>query len=562
MINAEARLRSLLSANRSIVGELSLPAVLRRIVEAARTVSGARYAALGVIGSDGLLEEFVHVGMDPATVARIGELPRGRGVLGALIVEPKPIRLPAIGDDPRSSGFPPGHPPMRSFLGVPIRSRESVFGNLYLTDRQDGLEFTEEDQELVLALAATAGIAIENARLYEESRRRQEWLRASGEISHDLLAPHDSDLSVLRRIAGSVERLADADVVAILLPDATDESVLEVAAATGASAAQLIGTRYDKRTSVAWQAMKEGRGIGLDSVEEAADVQVHVDAHLPVGPLMALPLTGVRGPRGAIVLGRRRDRLPFTVSDLGMAEAFAGYAAVALELADARANQQRLTVLEDRDRIARDLHDHVIQRLFATGLSVQSVAAALTDPGLQERLVRAVDDVDETIGQIRTSIFALREAHAVHSVRAAALGVVTQLKPVLGLVPRVRFSGPLDTVLDEATVDEVEAVLREALTNIARHAHASAVEVAMTASQGWLEISRPRRRSRPGLPLAVERVGQPGRPGRAARRSVHSGPRQRRRRGHRRGYGHRARTRTRTRTPTPTPTPADDIKEG
>ena len=185
---AEQRLERLLSANRAIVGELSLPMVLRRIVEAARDLIGARYAALGVIGDDGLLQEFIHLGMDAATVATIGELPKGRGVLGALIEDPLPIRLPVISEDPRSSGFPPGHPPMDTFLGVPIRSRNAVYGNLYLTGRTDG-EFTAEDEELALALAASAGIAIENARLYEESARRGEWLQASAEISGVLLSP-------------------------------------------------------------------------------------------------------------------------------------------------------------------------------------------------------------------------------------------------------------------------------------------------------------------------------------------------------------------------------------
>ena len=216
ILAAQHRLRRLLRANRSIVQGLSLPAVLRRIVHTAKDVAGAKYAALGVIGADGLLEQFLHVGMDEDTVRAIGELPKGRGVLGALIEDPKPIRLPRIADDPRSSGFPEGHPQMRSFLGVPIRSRAAVFGNLYLTDRTDGGPFSAEDAELVLALAATAGIAIENARLYEESRHRQEWLRASGEISHQLLDPKSGHSETLHRIAASVKRLASADVVTIV----------------------------------------------------------------------------------------------------------------------------------------------------------------------------------------------------------------------------------------------------------------------------------------------------------------------------------------------------------
>ena len=193
ILSAQHRLQRLLDANRTIVRQLSLPAILRQIVQSAGETAGAQYAALGVIGSDGLLEEFIHVGMDDTTVAAIGDLPKGRGLLGVLIEHPEPIRLPHITDDSRSSGFPPGHPPMATFLGVPIRNRNRVFGNLYLTNRLDGNDFTAEDEELISALAATASIAIENARLYEESRQRQEWLRASGDVSRNLLLSDDTE---------------------------------------------------------------------------------------------------------------------------------------------------------------------------------------------------------------------------------------------------------------------------------------------------------------------------------------------------------------------------------
>jgi GAF domain-containing protein len=407
IMTAQQRLRRLLTANRSIVQELSLPAVLHRIVDTARDVAGARYAALGVIGADGLLEQFLHVGLEEEAVREIGELPKGRGVLGALIEDPKPIRLTRIADDLRSSGFPDGHPPMTTFLGVPIRSREAVFGNLYLTDRIDGGPFTAEDEELVLALAATAGIAIENARLYEESRRRQEWLRASGEISRQLLDPEAEHADTLHRVAASVKRLASADVVTLVRPADDDPGQLEVVVATGAAERELVGLRYPNVDSIAWQAMQEGHGIRLEAVDQQPGVFLHLRPYVPVGQAMALPLRGETGPRGAIVAGRIIPHPPFTDADLDMAETFAGQAAIALELSDARADQQRLGVLEDRDRIARDLHDHVIQRLFAAGLSLQSIATTANDEVVEQRLSRTVDELDETIRQIRTTIFAL-----------------------------------------------------------------------------------------------------------------------------------------------------------
>jgi signal transduction histidine kinase len=488
-ITDEKRLRALLAANRSIVGELSLPGVLRRIVEVAREVSGARYAALGVIGVDGFLEQFVHTGMDTHTVRAIGGPPRGHGVLGALIRQPEPIRLASLTTDPRFEGFPAGHPSMRAFLGVPIRSRESVFGNLYLGDRLDGEDFDQQDEDLMLALAATAGIAVENARLYEESRRRQEWLRASGEISRDLLAPNQREEDVLRRVATSVQRLADANLVLILLPMDGVDGQLEVATATGDGAASLHRSRFAEASGLAGAAMRSGHGVQVAGATSGyADVD-QLARQAAVGPLMALPLTGEGRARGAVVLARSAGRGAFADSDLQMAETFAGQAALALELAEARADQQRLTVLEDRDRIARDLHDHVIQRLFAIGLTVQSVAAAGPGP-VENRLQRAVEDLDETIRQIRTSIFALREDRVTAaSVRSRALGLLDELAPLLGLRPDVSFVGPLDTLLDAGVIDDIEAVLREALTNVAKHAQAHAVTVVIAVANGKLEVT-------------------------------------------------------------------------
>ncbi len=488
IMTAQERLRRLLAANRSIVQELSLPAVLHRIVGTARDVANARYAALGVIGADGLLEQFLHVGVDEETAQAIGELPKGRGVLGALIEDPQPIRLTRIADDPRSSGFPDGHPPMTTFLGVPIRSRDSVFGNLYLADRIDGGPFTAEDEELVLALAATASIAIENARLYEESRRRQEWLRASGEISRQLLDPEAEYSDTLHRIATSVKRLAAADVVTLVRPTDDDPSQLEVVVATGAAERELVGLRYPKHDSLAWQAMQQGHGVRLEAADQQPGVYLHLRPYIPVSQAMALPLRDETGPRGAIVAGRVTPPTPFTDADLDMAETFAGQAAIALELSDARADQQRLGVLVDRWRIAGDLHDHVIQQLFATGLSLQSIAATVNDKIIAQRLTRTVEELDETIQQIRSTIFALRESSS-RSLRGATLAIVDQLAPVLPVRPDIQLVGPLDTVVDDAIVGDVEAVLRESLTNVAKHAHASKIRVRIQADGQHLGIT-------------------------------------------------------------------------
>lgn len=483
---AEQRLGRLLDANQAIVGELSLPLVLRRIVDAARDLAGARYAALGVIGDDGQLQEFVHLGMDPGTVKRIGELPKGLGVLGALIREPLPIRLPVISHDPRSSGFPPGHPPMETFLGVPIRSRNAVYGNLYLTDRTGG-EFTAEDEDLVLAMAATAGIAIENARLYEESARREQWLEASAEISGVLLSP-GGNRDPLQLIVNRIKELADADVATLVVP-VDDPGLLRVAVAAGEGEAELRGMEYPIRDTLVALAMDTGLGVRLAALEQQKGYTVHLTRVVDVGPVMAVPLVGATGPHGAIMLGRRSGRRNFTSADQDMAEAFAIQAALARELVEARANQQRLAVLEDRNRIARDLHDQVIQRLFAAGLSVQSLAALSDDGAIAVRLDRLAADLDDAIVQVRTSIFQLRAGEAGDpGLRAAVLAVVGQLAPVLGFAPAVRFFGPVDTLIHGAVIGEVEAVSREGMTNVARHAQASLVTLEVSADGGWLLV--------------------------------------------------------------------------
>ena len=495
--SAEDRLRGLLAANRSVVSELALPAVLRRIVEAARDVAGARYAALGVIGPDGLLEQFIHAGMDPAVVERIGHLPTGSGVLGALIEHPEPIRLDAISDDPRSAGFPVGHPPMHGFLGVPVRSRGEVFGNLYLAERIDGSDFGPDDEDLVVALAASAGVAIENARLYEESRRRQEWLRASAEITRDLLRPGLGD-QVLVRIADAVLRLADADAVTIDFLEETDGAaaavapedaallVIEVARGVGADA--LVGTAYPAGPSLAGTAMRERQAVLADEGTTASTTLTPVIATGTWGPVMACPLVGEAGVRGAVVVARRAGTRSFSPADVEMAEQLALHAAVALELADGRRDEARVALLEDRHRIARDLHDHVIQRIFATELTLEAVTGRATEVSVREALRRAVDDLDETIRRIRTTIFELQEPRSSTDPRAVLLEVVASSTAGLGFEPTVRLEGPVATMLDPPLLHDVTAVLREGLTNVVKHAQCAAVDVRVAVTPSCVTV--------------------------------------------------------------------------
>ncbi|MCZ4499710.1 MAG: hypothetical protein JWQ74_2263 [Marmoricola sp.] len=486
MDDAQQRLRGLLKANESIISNLALEVVLRRIVEAACELLDARYGALGVLRPDGHgLEQFIHVGIDPALVSTIGELPQGRGVLGALIEDPAPIRLHELSDDQRSVGFPPHHPPMHSFLGVPITIRGEVFGNLYLTERIGG-DFTSEDVEMASAFAATAAVAIENARLFEDARRRQDWLSASAEVAVQIATASGGE--PLRSIAAQVHRLARADVVTVVLPAPGNER-LAIEVAVGIASEQLTGSSYPLAGTVTERVLASGEPTTVTGQDES-ELTVFLRDVLPVGPAMVLPLAGPDGFRGALVVGRLETGRPFSVSELEMATTFANQAALALELAESRAKQERMHLFEERDRIAMDLHDHVIQQLFAAGLTLQGVSMGLGDPVHVERIEGVVDSLDAAIRQIRSSIFELREHVGPQGpgVRAAVLAVVAGIGTALGFEPKVRFAGPVDTIVEGALADDVVAVVREALTNVARHAGAGTAEVSLTATAERVEL--------------------------------------------------------------------------
>jgi signal transduction histidine kinase len=485
----QGRLRALLRAIEAVTSDLGLEAVLRNVVEAACGLANARYGALGVIGADGGLEQFIHVGIDEQTADRIGHLPEGKGLLGALISDPRPIRLRHMVDDSRSTGFPANHPPMDSFLGVPVNVRNEVFGNLYLAD-SDHEEFSAEDEELVLALAKAAGTAISNARLYQESRLQQRWLEASAEVGAQLLAPTGED--PLRMIARRAIDLADADVVSLGLvtPDRT-HLVVEVAFGEGADT--LVGRRFALSQIVAGRAIDQRRPILLTGGTDVDVPQTHLSTAVEPGPLMALPLQGSGEPRGALSLMRRRGRRGFSAVDLAMAAGFAAHASVALELADSRVAEQKLVLLEDRDRIARDLHDHVIQELFAIGLSLEGAAAQLDSPDspIAQRVRQRVEDIDRTIRRIRTSIFELRGALAASSdgLRQRILEVTSDLTPALGFAPHVAFSGVIDATLDDDLVGDALACVREALTNVVKHARATSATVDVAVAPGELTLT-------------------------------------------------------------------------
>jgi signal transduction histidine kinase len=489
VMTTQGRLRGLLRANQMITGGLALPTVLHRITVAARELVGARYAALGVLAADGGLAEFVHSGMSLAEVDQVGHLPVGKGLLGALIEQPVPIRLARITDDPRSCGFPPGHPPMTSFLGVPIRVRREVFGNLYLAESTRG-HFSAEDEELVTALAANAAAVIDNARLYETARTRGEWLQATATITRRLLSADLPDLTEsLRLIADRARDVARADLVMVLLPEVAGEEGLRVQVAVGGAADAVRGLRFSRDTSLSGRVFCSGEPLRMTTTDDRPGKPSAAPDALDAGPVLVLPLQGSDRVHGVLSVVRLRGRSVFTAEDLEMATGFANQAAITLELARARADQQRAVLLDERERIAADLHDHVIQRLFATGLSLQALAATLEPGPTIDRVLHTVGELDITIGQIRTTIFQLQQPPqtAPSGLRARLLDLVAELTPALGHDATVRFSGLLDT-LPEPVADDLLAVVREALTNTARHANATTTDVDLIARPDQLTV--------------------------------------------------------------------------
>jgi len=479
VLATQGRLRGLLRANALVAGDLSLPVVLRQIVGAARDLLGARYAALGVLGPDGRLEQFVHDGMDDGLVAEIGDLPSGHGILGLLTSAPVPISLADLSAHPAAAGFPAGHPPMRSFVGVPVRIGEEIFGNLYLTERTAGGEFTADDEELAIALAAAAGAAIVNARRYAESEQRRRWLDATAQLTPLLLAGNREQPHAL--ITEHAAAAADADFALLAVPQDPDQVI--VTGVAGTLAGGLVNRTAPLDGSLAGQAIRTGKPslITGDRLETAAAA-----LGTGIGPLIAAPLAAGERVLGALLLGRLAARPGFTETDLDMAASFAGHAAVAMELARARAGQILLAQAEDHDRIAGDLHDHVIQELFALGMKLQGQAAR-SDPATAERVNGYADTLDDVIRKIRTSIFGLQQPRrAPAGLHARIMEIIDEHAPQLGFTASASFTGTPDP--GETLAHDILAVTREALSNCARHARATAVTISLARQDDLITL--------------------------------------------------------------------------
>jgi signal transduction histidine kinase len=492
VVETQERLRGLLDATVSMAGDLSLSSVLQRIVTTASELVGARYGALGVLARTEMtvalpgvepprLQEFVTHGLTDAQRAAIGDLPRGHGLLGLIIDVPHPLRLDRISSHQQSFGFPPHHPPMNTFLGVPVRIRDQVFGNLYLTEKAGGASFTEEDEQIVVALAAAAGVVIENARLYEEAAIRRRWLEAAAQITAALLGEVNRE-EALQMVADRAQEVAGADLSAVVLRPDGEEEELVVEVLAGPDRDQVVGQHLDP-DSLLHGALYTGERQVIADVSAAVGGERSLgltDGDLGLGPAVVLPLCTAGQVAGALVLGWTASRsAAFRATDLLLPEAFAEQAALALQVADAQRDQALLAVFEDRDRIGRDLHDLVIQRLFAIGLTLENAARLAGRPEVATRITSAVDDIDATIKDIRNTIFGLSAVRDLSSLRIELASILEEEAAVLGFPASLHTTGPIDSAVSDVVRSHLVAVLREALSNAARHAQASAVEVGL-----------------------------------------------------------------------------------
>jgi signal transduction histidine kinase len=466
--NLTGSTNALLDAVMAISSDLDLHNVLSRIVEAATTLTDARYGALGVVGPESYLVEFVTTGLSDEERRRIGDLPHGRGILGLLITEPHPIRLKELADHPSSYGFPANHPPMGSFLGVPVRIRGTVFGNLYLTEKAGGGEFTDTDEQLCVALAGVVGVVIENARAYGLSERRRAWLEAAATLPETLQPPIDWH-TWLGQVTTTARRAARSKAVAIVDPEAAGVIVVACEEADE----------------------DEIRRRLANLLEQIQGMEIIDPVDVTVGDVVGtvVPLRTQLAKGGLLVCFYDAAEMHLRdVDDRDLLRTFTDYAALTLDRGQAMTEREALAVVSDRERIARDLHDLVIQRLFATGMQLQAAAMRVADDEVRARVVGSVADLDATIRDVRATIFELQTPSA-ESVRSQVRALVHEYDQVLGFIPELRIQGPIDTVVTEAMREPLLKVLREALSNVARHAHATSVEIVARVEQGQFTLT-------------------------------------------------------------------------
>jgi signal transduction histidine kinase len=518
LLAARDQMEQLLRVIVEISADLDLDATLRRIILAARQLTSAPYGALAIRDPEGNLISFVHEGMDADTVRRIGHLPVGKGVLSVSLLDTPALRMDDLTAHPAACGFPEHHPPMRAFLGVPITIRGTVFGSLYLTHDDPARVFSESDEVAARALAFAAAVAIDNAQLFERERLSVKWMEASREITTALLSAAEPHLRPLQLIAERACALTDAEQAIVLVPIDADLPVdevdtLVVSAAVGLHAAEVIGQRIPVEGSTSGGVFRSGTPVITESLSYP------IQAFTDVGqrPAILMPLRTHDEVAGVLAIARGSDQPPFDDSYLDLVSNFATHAAIALVLASGREHARQLSILAERERIAHDLHDHVIQRLFAAGMDLQGTLARSRSPEVADRLNRTLDDLQTIIEEIRTTIFQLksplgRDGGFRHRIQRA----VADLTENRDIVTTVHMHGPMTAVGGELA-EHADAVTTEAISNALRHSGAARLTVMVSVADMFvldvidngcgMPVDNPRRSGLANMKRRAEQLG-------------------------------------------------------
>ena len=518
LLAARDQMEQLLRVIVEIGADLDLDATLRRIILAARELTAAPYGALAIRDSEGILLSFVHGGMDADTVRRIGHLPVGKGVLSVSLLDTPALRMDDLTTHPAAVGFPEHHPPMRAFLGVPITIRGTVFGNLYLTHDEPGRVFSESDEVAARALAFAAAVAIDNAQLFERERTSVKWMEASREITTALLSSAEPHWRPLQLIAERACALTDAEQAIVLVPVDADLPIdeidtLVVSAAVGLHASEVIGQRIPVDGSTSGGVFRSGKPL----ISEALSYPIQAFTDVGQRSAIVMPLRANDEVAGVIAVARSADRPPFDDSYLDLVSDFATHAAIALMLASGREHARQLTIVAERERIAHDLHDHVIQRLFAAGMDLQGTVARVRSPEVADRLNRTLDDLQTIIEEIRTTIFQLKSPLGNDGgFRNRIQRVVADLTENRDIVTTVRMHGPMTAVGGELA-EHAEAVTAEAVSNAVRHSGASRLTVEVNVADMLtvdiidngcgMPVDNPRRSGLANMSYRAEQVG-------------------------------------------------------
>lgn len=481
LLDTQERINGLLAAVVALAEDLSLEAVLDRLVRSACALVGAKYGALGVIGEDRRLSHFITVGIDEEGIRSIGDLPTGHGVLGLLIREPKPLRLHDLGRHPITSGFPRNHPPMKTFLGVPVRVRDEVFGNLYLTEKFGGKDFTPEDEDLAVALAAAAGVAIQNARLFEDSARRQRWLEAGMELSSRLImASHPRDADGFDLIAETALKVSDSALAVVAVP--AGEGVLRCQSSLGVQGLQ-AGQEITVSATIS-SVIDSGESLVVREPGQVFEDEVAKK----LGSVLVFSLGHGNSDNGVLLVARAQGAPVFNQSDVESSATFGSRIGLALDLARVNALREQNLLFTDRERIARDLHDLVIQRLFAAGLSIQTLRRYTPDPVAHERIGAVTRELDDTIRKLRDTIYSLRTGEEEReALTGRILRVVRENSRSYAVTPKVALDGPVDSVPEEVAV-HLLSVVSEALSNALRHSGGDEIQVAVTVGRTLVQL--------------------------------------------------------------------------